>query len=155
MIRFRTLLLAVAALGVLALSQFGRSQTDAPNAGASQEKKPVADIDIDGYYSCKGLDNLKNYSGIAVITKKEEVYVVQWMVAMGGGFYGVGIRQGNTLAVSWALPGDSKGVVRGINVYQIEKGPRLVGEWATLPGRGTVNRETLTFLKKLESENSP
>jgi hypothetical protein len=141
------MLLAVAALGALALSQSGRSQTDTP-------KTPV-EIEIDGYYTCKGIDNLKNYTGIAVITKKEEVYVVQWMVGMGAGFYGVGIRQGDTLAVSWALPGDVKGVVRGINMYHIEKGPRLVGEWATLPGRGTVNRETLTFLKRLDSEPSP
>ncbi len=155
MTRFRAVLLTVAALGILALSQSGRSQTNAPPAGAGQDRKPAADIDIDGYYSCKGLDNLKNYSGVAVITKKEEVYVVQWMVALGGGFYGVGIRQGNTLAVSWALPGDAKGIVRGVNLYRIEKGPRLVGEWATLPGRGTVNRETLTFLKKLDQENNP
>jgi len=156
MIRFGTTLLVVAALGVLSLSQSGRSQTEAPQeAPQGKDTKPAPEIDIEGYYSCKGIDNLKNYNGIAVITKKEEVYVVQWMVAMGGGFYGVGIRQGNTLAVSWAIPGDAKGVVRGINVYQIEKGPRLAGEWATLPGRGTVNRETLTFLKKLDAEPNP
>jgi hypothetical protein len=156
MIRFRTMLLAVAALGVLALSQSGRSQTEGTKSAApAPETKAATEIDIDGYYTCKGIDNLKNYNGIAVITKKEEVYVVQWMVGMGASFFGVGIRQGDTLAVSWALPGDVKGVVRGINVYHIEKGPRLVGEWATLPGRGTVNRETLTFLKKLDSESSP
>ena len=40
MIRFRTMLLAVAALGALALSQSGRSQTDTP-------KTPV-EIEIDG-----------------------------------------------------------------------------------------------------------
>jgi len=155
MIRFRTLLLVLATLGFLALSQPGRSQTDAPKVAVAKETKPAEEIDIDGYYSCKGIDNLKNYTGIAVITKKDEVYVVQWMIGLGGGFFGVGIRQGNTLAVSWAIPGDAKGVVRGINVYQVEKGPRLVGEWATLPGRGTVNRETLTFLKKADSELSP
>jgi hypothetical protein len=156
MIRFRTLLLAFAALGVLALSQSGRTQTEVTkNVAPVRETKASAETEIDGYYVCKGIDNLKDYTGITVITKKEEVYLVQWMVGMGGGFFGVGIRQGDTLAVSWALPGDVKGVVRGINMYHIEKGPRLVGEWATLPGRGTVNRETLTFLKKLDSEPSP
>jgi hypothetical protein len=156
MIRIGSTLLAMAALGSLSLSPSGRSQTDARQEAAQEkETKPTPEIDIEGYYTCKGIDNLKNYSGIAVITKKEEVYVVQWMVAMGNGFYGVGIRQGNTFAVSWALPGDVKGVVRGLNMYQIEKGPKLVGEWATLPGRGTVNRETLTFLKKLDAEPNP
>ena len=153
MVRFRTMLLALAALALLALSQSGRSQTDNPKAtSAAKETKAAEESDIDGYYVCKGIDNLKSYTGIAVITKKDEVYVVQWMVGMGAGFFGVGIRQGDTLAVSWAIPGDVKGVVRGINVYHIEKGPRLTGEWATLPGRGTVNRETLTFLKRTDSE---
>jgi hypothetical protein len=156
MVRFRTLLVVLAALALLALSQSGRSQTDASKAAApAKETKEAEETDIDGYYVCKGIDNLKGYTGVAVITKKDEVYVVQWMVGTGGGFFGVGIRQGNTLAVSWAIPGDVKGVVRGINMYHIEKGPRLVGEWATLPGRGTVNRETLTFLKRLDSETAP
>jgi hypothetical protein len=153
MIQFRATLLVLAAFGVLALSQSGQSQTEGQkDKSLAKEGKETEDVDIDGYYTCRGIDNLKNYNGIAVISKKEEIYVVQWMIGTGGGFFGVGIRQGNTFAVSWALPGDVKGVVRGVNLYRIEKGPRLTGEWAALPGRGTVNRETLTFLKRLNEE---
>ncbi len=49
------------------------------------------------------------------------------------------------------MAGD-KGLVRGVNLYRIEPGPRLVGRWATLPGPGYMQNESLTFLKDLEEE---
>jgi hypothetical protein len=105
--------------------------------------------DISGYYACSGKEGAgKTYSGVAVITKKNDAYLVQWIIGAGGAFYGVGIRQGDTLACSWAIPGD-KGVVRGINIYRIETGPRLVGRWTAFPGDGSIRTETLTFLKHL------
>jgi hypothetical protein len=108
--------------------------------------------DISGYYSCKGVEaGGKAYNGVAVIMKKNDVYVVQWMVGGGSTFSGVGIRQGDTLSASWALPAE-RGIIRGVNVYRIESGPRLVGRWASVPGPGVIQTETLTFLKKLEPE---
>lgn len=108
--------------------------------------------DISGYYTCKGLEaGGKTYSGVAVISRKGDVYVIQWMVGSGSTFTGIGIRQGNTFSASWALPSD-KGLVRGVNTYRIETGPRLVGRWATLPGAGVLQNETLTFLKNIEEE---
>jgi hypothetical protein len=108
--------------------------------------------DISGYYACSGREGIgKNYSGVAVITKKNDVYLVQWVIGAGGAFFGVGIRQGDTLACSWAIPGD-KGVVRGVNLYRIEDtktGPRLIGRWAAFPGDGTMRSETLTFIKRI------
>jgi hypothetical protein len=95
----------------------------------------------------------KTYSGIAVIAKKGEVYLVTWMIGSGSAFSGLGIRQGNTLAVSWALAGE-RGMVRGVNLYRIESGPRLVGRWATLPGPGVLHSETLTFLKAIDDNDS-
>ena len=50
------------------------------------------------------------------------------------------------------LPGE-RGTIRGINLYKIEAGPRLVGRWATLPGPGYLQNETLTFLKAAEPED--
>jgi len=64
----------------------------------------------------------------------------------------VGIRQGNTLATSWAMIADKGALVRGVNLYKIETGPRLTGRWATIPGPGVVQTETLTFLKNLDAE---
>jgi hypothetical protein len=108
--------------------------------------------DISGYYACSGKEGpSKNYSGVAVITKKNDVYLVQWIIGAGGSFFGIGIREGDTLACSWAIPGD-KGVVRGVNLYRIESGPRLVGRWSAFPGDGNIRTETLTFLKRLGDE---
>jgi hypothetical protein len=111
--------------------------------------------DISGYYTCKGLEvGGKQYNGVVVISRKSDIYLVQWMIGSGSTFTGVGIRQGNTLSASWAIPGE-RGVVRGINVYRIEtssSGPRLVGRWASLPGPGALQNETLTFLKEMQEE---
>jgi hypothetical protein len=108
--------------------------------------------DISGYYVCEGSEGPnKKYKGIAVITKKEDIYLVQWVIGTVT-FYGVGIRQDNTLAVGWAIPSDKGGVVRGVTQYQIEPGPRLSGRWAALPSDGTMRTETLSFLKKLDDD---
>ena len=108
--------------------------------------------DIAGYYICKGKEaSGKPYSGMAVISKRNEVYTVTWIVGGNSTFTGIGVRQGDVLAISWAMALE-KGIIKGVNLYKIESGPRLVGLWATLPGNGIVQRETLVFLKKLESE---
>ncbi|MBI3411755.1 MAG: hypothetical protein HY040_25775 [Planctomycetes bacterium] len=109
--------------------------------------------DISGYYTCKGVESGgKTYSGVAVITKKNEVYVIQWIVGSASTFTGLGIRQGNNFSASWAMGGE-KGLIRGVNMYRIEPGPRLIGRWATLPGNGMLQSENLTFLKKLEDDD--
>jgi hypothetical protein len=109
--------------------------------------------DLSGYYTCKGQETGgKAYSGICQVTKKNDVYIVQWMVGGGAAFSGIGIRQGNNLAVSWTMPGE-KGTVRGVNLYRVETGPRLVGRWASVPGPGLMQSETLTFLKQAEEED--
>src|SRR4029077_15943676 len=81
--------------------------------------------DISGYYTCRGLETGgKTYSGVAVISKKNDVYLIHGMVGGGSPFTGIGIRQGNTLSASWAIAGE-RGLVRGVNTYKIEPGPRL------------------------------
>lgn len=109
--------------------------------------------DITGYYTCKGKEaSGKSYDGIAVVAKKNDVYVVTWVIGGASTFTGVGIRQGETFAVSWALPVNEKTFIRGVNLYKIEPGPRLVGIWATLPGPGLHQRETLVFLRNFDKE---
>jgi len=126
-----------------------------PDGTQPKTEKPEAEpaiADLSGYYTCKGQEaNGKAYSGIAIISKKNDVYVVQWVVGVGNNFTGIGIRQANTFAASWALTTE-KGTVRGVNLYRVESGPRLIGRWATLPGPGVTQTETLTFLKSLDKE---
>lgn len=112
--------------------------------------------DLSGYYTCKGQEaGGKNYTGIVTLTKKNDIYLITWVVGGGSNFSGIAIRQGTTLSASWALPTE-RGIVRGINVYRIEggkDGARLVGRWASVPGPGVQQTETLTFLKRLDLED--
>ena len=139
---------------LLALSTTGMFNPD-DKAGTRPEKAGLEDTvgDLSGFYTCKGKEvGGKNYSGVAIITKKNEIYVIQWMITGGSTFTGIAIRQGNTFTASWAIPGE-RGTIRGVNLYRVETGPRLSGRWATLPGPGYLQTETLTFLKKLDEED--
>ncbi len=113
--------------------------------------------DLSGYYTCKGEEaGGKKYAGIVVLTKRNDVYVVTWVVNGGSTFSGIAIRQGNQLAASWAIPNDKGQIIRGANLYRIEptpSGPRLVGRWASIPGPGVQQEEILSFLKKLETDD--
>jgi hypothetical protein len=145
---FSHLLLLVGALSAL---NPGRPETVAKNV--PQLEQTIGDIS--GYYVCKGMEvGGKQYNGVAVISRKADIYVVQWVIGSGSNFTGIGIRQGDSFAASWAIPGE-RGVVRGVNMYRIETasaGPRLVGRWSSLPGPGALQSETLTFLKQLDEE---
>lgn len=118
-----------------------------------QLKEPP--VDLSGYYTCRGEEaSGKKYAGIVTLTKKGDVYLISWVIGSGVPFSGIAIRQGDMLAASWALPTD-KGIVRGVNLYRVEagpNGPRLPGRWASVPGPGVQQAETLTFLKKLDAE---
>jgi hypothetical protein len=137
---------------MIALGAFSANRPEGTVAkGEKLEAEPEV-ADLSGYYTCKGQElGGKAYTGVAVISKKNDVYLIQWVIGAGSTFSGVAVRQGNTFAASWAMAGD-RGIVRGVNLYKIEPGPRLVGRWATLPGPGYMQNEALTFLKKLEPE---
>ncbi|MCS7044782.1 MAG: hypothetical protein NZO58_00345 [Gemmataceae bacterium] len=111
--------------------------------------------DLSGYYVCKGQEaGGKIYHGIATISRKGDVYVVQWVIGSGSNFTGIGIRQGNTFSASWAMATE-RGLIRGVNTYRIEAvggNPRLTGRWASLPGPAVLQSETLTFLRPMDDE---
>jgi hypothetical protein len=133
---------------------FGSSENpEIGKSGPAPRKIEAEQPDLSGYYTCKGQEaGGKNYSGIVVLTKKNDVYTIQWVVGGGSNFSGIAIRQGNQLAASWSIASE-RGLVRGINLYNVEAsaaGPRLIGHWASIPGPGLQQAETLTFLKKLD-----
>lgn len=109
--------------------------------------------DLTGYYTCKGQEaGGKNYSGIVTLVKKNDVYLATWVMAGGSNFSGIAMRNGNNLAASWTITTE-RGLVRGVNLYRIENGvngPHLAGRWASVPGNGLQQQETLSFLKKME-----
>lgn len=127
---------------------------DKDKKGPSTRQVEPDMADLSGYYTCKGQEaGGKAYTGVVVLTKKNEVYLIQWVVGGGSNFSGIAIRQGNTLAASWAIPNQTGAIVRGVNLYRVESttnGPRLIGRWASLPGPGVQQNETLNFLKKLD-----
>src|SRR5437763_1884598 len=94
-------------LSSLALFNAGNPGTPPSKADVNKAIQSSEVGDISGYYVCKGVEaGGKAYSGVAVIVKKSDVYLVQWMVGSGSTFSGIAIRQGETLAASWALPGE-------------------------------------------------
>src|SRR5258708_14511673 len=92
-----------------------------PSAKADIAKSVPQEVgDISGYYSCKGVEaGGKAYSGVAIVAKKNDVYLVQWMVGGASTFSGVGIRQADTLSPSWALPPPRR-IIRGLTSYPID-----------------------------------
>jgi hypothetical protein len=139
------------------LEMFGAAANPllAKNAPPNVRQVEPEMADISGYYTCKGQEaGGKSYSGICVLTKKSDVYLISWVVGGGSNFSGIAIRQGSNFAASWSLTTE-RGLVKGVNLYRIEStsgGPRLVGRWASVPGPGIQQQETLTFLKKLDTE---
>ena len=100
---------------LLAATTFLLTAANRPDGGKIGDRPDTFKVkeltDISGYYACSGKEGLgKTYNGVAVITKKNDVYLVQWIIGTGGAFFGIGLRQGDTLSCSWAIPGD-KGVV--------------------------------------------
>ena len=139
------------------LELFGTSANPQTGKAVPSPRPAESEVaDLSGYYTCKGQEaGGKNYSGICVLTKKNEVYLIQWVVGNGSNFNGIALRQGNTLAASWSIVSE-RGVIRGVNIYRIESinnVARMTGRWASVPGPGVQQQETLTFLKKLDTED--
>ena len=121
----------------------------------SQEKIKLTEkaVDLDGYYSCDGLDGGKKYSGVVVIQRQGSVFIVQWSLGVTN-YVGVGFRTGDDgFAAGWAMNESKPGapVARGVNSYRID-GKKLIGRWASIPGSGQIGTETLTFLRELPSK---
>lgn len=109
-----------------------------------------------GTYDCQGVEpDGTPYRGIVQIIPNAGTFDVIWTFGSGEQYSGLGVVNGNVLAVSYFT--NRPGVV----AYTIEagdKGPRLQGQW-TVVGAGKVFQETLTRLtedvKKIEPKRQP
>lgn len=111
-------------------SSIGRAAAPAATPDAS---------DIPGIYECQGTGaDGKPYRGAVIIEPDGSRFVVRWIIASELTAIGVGVREGNMLAVSFFGP-DSGGVV----LYRID-GEKLLGHWSAPLAAGQVFEETLT-----------
>jgi uncharacterized protein (TIGR03067 family) len=96
--------------------------------------------DIVGRYKCEsfGAEGGKQTT-TAEIQRHGDAYLIRWSVGRDTAYLGVAIRKGSSLSVAWA----NRGTV-GLSVYEIEKGPKLVGVYTELTGVGIIAREQLT-----------
>jgi hypothetical protein len=96
---------------------------------------------LTGTYDCQGMEpDGTPYRGLVQIVPNHGTYDVVWMFSSGQHYAGLGVVNGDVLAVSYFT--NRPGVV----AYKIEKrqaGPQLQGQW-TVVGAGAVFRETLT-----------
>ncbi|MEZ0259230.1 MAG: hypothetical protein ACAI37_28435 [Chthoniobacter sp.] len=95
--------------------------------------------DVEGTYKCEG-DNQRGgkYTGTVTIAKQNQTYRVVWKLAPRETYFGLGVLQGDVLAVSYY---ESR---LGVVAYKVEDDSKLVGKRAMVQGDGTVTTETLT-----------
>ncbi len=118
--------------------------------GHGKDASAVVADDITGVWLVEGVEHGKDedraYTGVAIIKKVGDVYMIRAIGMDWPTLVGIGIRRNDSLNVSW-----SAGDVRGVTTYRIGKN-KLSGRWATLPGNGRINEERLQFLKSLPAE---
>jgi hypothetical protein len=91
--------------------------------------------DIAGKYTCEGTNPQgQTYKGTVEITKVGDTYKLVWAIGNAETWDGVGILEGDVLAVSFAS---------GVVVYKVEKG-KMTGKWTVKEANGKVFSETLT-----------
>ena len=94
---------------------------------------------LPGVYECQGVGaDGKEYRGAVVIEPDGSRFLLQWYISAELTAVGLGIREGNMLAVSF-FSADAGGVI----LYRID-GQRLVGHWSAPLTNGQVFEETLT-----------
>src|SRR5262245_37435286 len=94
---------------------------------------------LPGVYECQGIGaDGRQYRGAVVIEPDGNRFLLQWYISAELTAIGLGIREGDMLAVSF-FSADAGGVV----LYRID-GQRLVGHWSAPLTNGQVFEETLT-----------
>jgi hypothetical protein len=98
---------------------------------------------LPGIYECHGVGaDGREYRGAVVIEPDGNRFLLQWYISPELTAVGLGIREGDVLAVSF-FSTDAGGVV----LYRID-GQRLVGHWSAPLTNGQVFEETLTRMAK-------
>src|SRR5438132_685418 len=92
--------------------------------------------DIVGVYLCEGDGpDGKKYKGLVEIVKAGDAYAITWAIGSGEAAIGMGIRKGGFLAASCATR-TPQGVGVTTVLYEIQAGPKLVGQFTEVGGKG-------------------
>ncbi len=98
-------------------------------------------VDPSGAYRCDGISpDGKSYRAAVHIARNGDTYIVQWLTPKGLVNVGVGVMNGNTLAVGYV------GTTAGVVVYKLNSNKELSGEWTDMDASGHIYKETLTRL---------
>ena len=92
---------------------------------------------IEGTYTCRGARGPEAYTLQLLVQPLGETYGLTWSADQGPAAVGLGVRDGDGLAVAIVGPGGGIGVAH----YVISAG-QLAGVWTT--GGGRVDREVCT-----------
>jgi hypothetical protein len=105
--------------------------------------------DLSGTYHCFGSNGDGGaYAGVVVIAKHHDTYRLLWRFQDAPAAIGLGIRDGNVLAVSYV------GRVPGVVLYEVS-GSGLVGRWTAAGADGVVATETLIPITDAGSSPQP
>jgi hypothetical protein len=117
------------------------SPTTASAAPLALPPVPEIEAPLVGTYECQGVEpDGTPYRGVVQILPHNGAYDVVWIFASGQRYSGLGVVNGDVLAVSYFT--NRPGVV-AYKIEQGESGPRLSGQW-TVVGADKVFNETLT-----------
>src|SRR3990167_3937342 len=92
---------------------------------------------IEGAYTCRGTRGAEAYTLQLLVQAIGDTYGLTWTANQGPAAVGLGVREGDGLAVAILWPGGEIGVAH----YVIGPG-QLAGVWST--GQGRVDREVCT-----------
>lgn len=104
---------------------------------------PPPEPDLSGVYELQGHDgDGKPYSGLAILKKKNDGYLVQWTTQVGGNTVGLGTLDGDKFICAWV-----RDPVIGQTVYTVSKDRKTFdGRWQSI-GVHKWHSETLRFWK--------
>ena len=97
----------------------------------------VEPTQIEGLYTCNGARDGKAYVLHLTVQAVGDTYGLTWFADQGDAAVGLGVREGDGLAVAMIGPSGEVGVAH----YVIGPG-RLTGVWST--GNGHIDREVCT-----------
>jgi hypothetical protein len=127
---------------VLPLAPLSTVTTTAATAAIVAESGATEEAAVlTGTYDCQGMEpDGTPYRGVVQIIPNHGTYDIIWTFSSGQQYAGLGVVNGDVLAVSYFT--NRPGVV-AYKIESSEQGPRLKGQW-TVVGAGAVFQETLT-----------